>query len=25
VPIGLNRQANNIAAFLYFSVEHKFF
>jgi hypothetical protein len=25
VPIGLNRQANNIAGFLYFSVEHKLF
>jgi len=25
VPIGLNRQANNLAAFLYFSIEHKLF
>jgi hypothetical protein len=25
VPIGLNRQANNYGAFLYFSVEHQFF
>ncbi len=25
VPIGLNGQANNIAAFLYFSVEHRLF
>ncbi len=25
VPIGLNRQANNLAGFLYFSVEHKLF
>ena len=25
VPIGLNRQANNLAGFFYFSVEHKLF
>jgi hypothetical protein len=25
LPIGLNRQANNLAAFLYFSIEHKLF
>jgi hypothetical protein len=25
VPIGLNREANNLAAFLYFSIEHKLF
>jgi hypothetical protein len=25
VPIGLNREANNLAAFLYFSVEHRLF
>lgn len=25
VPIGLNRQANNVGGFLYFSVEHKLF
>jgi hypothetical protein len=25
VPIGLNRQANNVAGFFYFSVEHKLF
>jgi Putative MetA-pathway of phenol degradation len=25
VPIGLNREANNLAAFLYFSFEHKLF
>jgi hypothetical protein len=25
VPIGLNRQANNLAGFLYFSIEHKLF
>ncbi|HTN71457.1 MAG TPA: transporter [Methylomirabilota bacterium] len=25
VPIGLNKQANNIAGFLYFSIEHKLF
>ena len=25
VPIGLNKQANNLAGFLYFSIEHKLF
>jgi hypothetical protein len=25
VPIGLNRQANNYGAFLYFSIEHHLF
>ena len=25
VPIGLNKQANNVAGFLYFSIEHKLF
>jgi hypothetical protein len=25
VPIGFNRQANNLAGFFYFSVEHKLF
>jgi hypothetical protein len=25
MPIGLNRQVNNLAGFFYFSVEHKLF
>jgi hypothetical protein len=25
VPIGLNREANNLGAFLYFSIDHKLF